>query len=69
MSLKHPLTDFGKRVRKKQIDLDLTQTELARMVSEHTGLNVDPSRLQKILNGIANSPKVTEALETLLDLK
>ncbi len=67
--MKHRLTDFGKRVRKRQIDLDITQVELAKMVEEKTKLRVEPTYLQKILNGQRSSQKIVDALIDILDIE
>lgn len=67
--MKHGLTNFGKKVRKRQIDLDITQVELAKMVEEKTKLRVEPTYLQKILNGQRSSQKIVDALIDILDLE
>lgn len=69
MQKRHSLTDFGKKVRKRQIDLGITQVELAELVRLETGCFMDPQYLQKILCGIRRSPKTVLALEKILSIQ
>ena len=67
--MKHPYTEFGKKVRKAQIDLDISQVQLAKMLEQETGLRIDPSYLQKILTGQRQGEKIKRALEKILEIK
>ena len=66
--MKHPYTAFGKEVRKAQIDLGISQVQLAKMLEQETGLRIDPSYLQKILTGQRHGVKIKQALEKILEL-
>lgn len=67
--MKHPYTAFGKKVRKAQIDLGISQVQLAKMLEQETGLRIDPPYLQKILTGQRYGVKIKQALEKILELK
>ena len=67
--VKHPYTAFGKEVRKAQIDLGISQVQLAKMLEHETGLRIDPPYLQKILTGQRHGEKIKQALGKILDLK
>ena len=67
--MKHPYTEFGKKVRKAQIDLDISQGQLAKMLEQETGLRIDPPYLQKILTGQRQGEKIKRALEKILEIK
>lgn len=69
MKKRHILTEFGKKVRKKQIDLGISQVELADIVRRETGCFMDPQYLQKILNGTRSSPKTVKVLEKILEIE
>lgn len=61
-------TNFGKAVKHRLIDMDLTQNWLIEEVRRKTGLFFDSSYLQKILNGTCNSPKIIEAISEILQI-
>jgi hypothetical protein len=62
------MTNFGKTVRKRLIDLDKTQDWLAAQV-EGTGIPCDKTYLSKILNGARKGKQVKAAIEKILDLE
>ena len=62
------MTNFGKTVRKRLIDLDKTQDWLAAQV-EGTGIPCDKTYLSKILNGAQKGKQVKAAIEKILDLE
>lgn len=62
------LTDFGKEIKKKLIDMDRTQTWLIEQVREKTGLYFDDSYLYKIQVGKLSTPKIVSAIQEILDL-
>lgn len=62
-------TPFGLDVKTKLLTHSIrTQTELARKVSEQTGLFVDNAYLSNILTGQRNAPKIVQAIREILDL-
>lgn len=67
--MKHPYTEFGKNVRKVQIDLGISQVQLCRLLEEKTGLRIEPTYLQKILTGQRQGASIKRALEQLLNVK
>lgn len=62
-------TEFGLCVKKRLLDLGMTQKELEQIVSEHTGLFVDAGYMYKILSGQREAPKISEAIKDVLDIK
>lgn len=66
---KKELTEFGKQVKYRLIDLGKTQTWLQERVTEKTGLFLDSSYLNKIITGERSAPKVTTAIREILGIK
>ncbi len=62
------LTEYGVTVKKRLIDLNMTQTSLAASVRDKTGLYVDGGYLHKILTGERKAPNVVSAINEILDL-
>lgn len=62
------ITNFGKEVKKRLIDLDRKQTWLIQNVRERTGLYFDDSYLSKILTGKLATPGIVQAIREILDL-
>ena len=67
--VKKELTEFGKQVKYRLIDLGKTQTWLQERVTEKTGLFLDSSYLNKIITGERSAPKVTTAIREILGIK
>ena len=65
---KNALTEFGKEIKKKLIDLDRSHTWLIARVSEETGLYFDSSYLHKIMTGKIRTPKVVQAISEILEI-
>jgi len=63
------LTDFGKAVKKRLIDIDKSQTWLNEQIAKETGMFCDSSRLAKILSGAQNSAAIEGAIRNILQLK
>lgn len=61
-------TEFGLCVKKRLLDLGMTQKELERIVSERTGLFVDAGYMYKILSGQREAPKISEAIRDVLQI-
>lgn len=62
------ITDFGKEVKKKLVDIGQPQTWLEAEIRERTGLFVDNGYLYKIFTGQRNAPKIVEAIKEILDI-
>lgn len=60
--------NFGKEVKKKLIDLEQTQYWLTREVNRVTGMSIDRSYLNKIINGEKSSKRVQDAISVILGL-
>ena len=61
-------TEFGLCVKKRLLDLCMTQKELEQIVSERTGLFVDAGYMYKILSGQREAPKISEAIREVLEI-
>lgn len=62
------LTDYGKQIKHRLIDLDKTQQWLQESVTEKTGLYMDRSYMSKILTGQLATPKVVSAINEILGI-
>ena len=62
------LTEYGVTVKKRLIDLNMTQNALASEIRERTGLYVDGGYLYKILTGERKSQNIVAAINEILDL-
>ena len=64
------VSDFGKAIKKRLIDIDQTQEWLMEMVREKTGgMFIDSSYLQKILKGERNPQKIVDAICAILEIE
>ena len=61
-------TEFGSCVKKRLLDLGMTQKELEQIISERTGLFVDTGYMYKILSGQRAAPKISEAIKEVLQI-
>ena len=59
---------FGLCVKKRLLDLGMTQKELEEEVNKRTGLFVDAGYMYKILTGQREAPKIAQAVREILDL-
>ena len=59
---------FGLCVKKRLLDLGMTQKELGEEVNKRTGLFVDAGYMYKILTGQREAPKIVQAVREVLDL-
>ena len=64
--IKRPLTEYGKSVRTKLIELNKSQEWLIGRVVEKTKMYVDSSLLNKILTGQKNSERIVLAINSIL---
>lgn len=62
------LTDYGKRVKHRLIDIDKTQKWLQDEVTKKTGLYMDRSYMTKILTGQLATPKIVSAINEILQI-
>jgi hypothetical protein len=62
------LTAFGKRIKKRLVDIDQTQDWLIEQVRQETSLFFDGGYLYKIMAGKRNAPILSEAIRKILDL-
>ena len=63
------LTEFGKEIGKRLIDLESSQVWLIEQVKERTGLYFDDSYMYKIKTGLLSTPKIVQAIREILELK
>ena len=62
------ITDFGREVKKKLIDIGKTQRWLAIEISTRTELKPDDRYLNKVLSGKRNSPQIKKAVKEILGI-
>lgn len=62
------LTEFGKTVKKRLVDMDQKQNWLIDEVKNKTGLYFDSSYLHKILDGRLSTPSIMQAICDILDI-
>lgn len=63
------LSEFGKDISKRLIDLDKPQTWLIEEVRNRTGLYFDDSYMYKIKTGQLSTPKVVQAIRDILEIQ
>ena len=59
---------FGLCVKKRLLDLGMTQKELEEEVNRRTGLFVDAGYMYKILTGQREAPKISRAVRDILNI-
>ena len=62
------LTPFGKKIKKRLIDIDRNQNWLIEQVTAKTGLYFDSSYMYKIMTGQLNTPGIIKAIREILDI-
>lgn len=60
------MTEYGKTIKKRLIDLDKTPTWLIDEVTHETNMYFDSAYLSKISNGERKAPKITAAINKIL---
>ena len=60
---------FGKKVKKRLVDIDRNQNWLIDRVKEKTGLYCDSSYMYKILTGQHNTPSIVQAICEILGIE
>ena len=63
------LTEFGRRVKTRLIELDKNQSWLVEQVKAKTGLYFDNPYLCRVLSGTLKSPKILAAIRETLGLE
>lgn len=63
------LTNFGKDIKKRLLDIGQNQNWLIERVKEKTGLYFDSSYISKILTGTAKTPSITRAICEILEIE
>ena len=63
------LTEFGKQVKIKLIQMDKPQKWLNEEVIKHTGLYFDDSYLHRIVTGKNSNPKIVSAIKEILEIE
>lgn len=63
---KRPLTQFGKDIKRRLIDMDKSQSWLIEEVKKETGLYFDTSYLNKIQTGRIATPSIVSAIKKIL---
>ena len=63
------LSEFGKDISKRLIDLSKPQTWLIEEVRKKTGLYFDDSYMYKIKTGQLSTPKIVQAICEILDIQ
>lgn len=63
------MNTYEKLVKHRLIDMDMTQTELARRVNEMTGLHTDQSYISRNLTGECKSKRVIGAINEILGIE
>ena len=63
------LTEFGKLVKIKLIQMDKPQKWLNEEVVKRTGLYFDDSYLHRIVTGKNSNPKIVSAIKEILEIE
>ena len=63
------LSEFGKDISKRLIDLSKPQTWLIEEVRNKTGLYFDDSYMYKIKTGQLSTPKIVQTICEILDIQ
>lgn len=63
------ITNYGKMVKKRLIDLERTQNWLTEEVNKITGLHSDSKYIGKVLRGVRQSQNVKSAINEVLGLR
>lgn len=62
------VTEYGKQIKKRLIDIDQSQAWLIEEVKAFTGLYFDRSYLNKIMTGAKRTPSIITAINKILEL-
>ena len=62
------VSEFGKQIKIRLVELDKNQTWLIEQVKQQTGLYCDSSYIYKIMTGKIATPSIVQAIREILDL-
>lgn len=63
------LSDFGKSIKIRLIEMNKTQRWLVNEVKKTTGLYFDDGYLYKLLVGLNNNPTMVKAIKEILEIE
>lgn len=63
------MTDYGKKIKMRLIELEKPQKWLVEEVHKETGLYFDDSYLSKIVNGKIKTPRIIGAINRILNIE
>ena len=63
------MTEYGKTIKKRLLDIDKPQKWLIDEINKETGLYFDRSYLTKIANGSKTAPRIVQAINRLLKIE
>ena len=63
------ITAYGKKVKKRLVDLEMSQHDLIEAVKENTGMFFDNSYLYKILRGERKPDAIITAINEILSIE
>ena len=62
------MTEYGKRIKIRLIEKDMTQVQLMEKIREKTGKFIDDGYMCKIKNGKRHPPKIIRAINEILEI-
>lgn len=62
------MTEYGKKIKIRLIEKEMTQVQLMKEITERTGLYMDDSYMCKIKNGDKAPPKIIAAINEILEI-
>ena len=63
------ITEYGKAIKGKLMDINETQDWLVGQVAAHTGMYFDTSYLHKVMVGKLKSEKILNAINEILQIE
>lgn len=63
------VSDFGKEIKIRLIEIGKTQNWLIEQIKTRTGLYFDDGYLYKVLTGKNKNPKIVEAIKQILEME
>lgn len=63
------ISDFGKAIKHRLVDMEKNQAWLIEEVKADTGLYFDSSYMTKILNGTIHTPRIVDSICKVLDIR
>lgn len=61
------ITEYGKHIKARLVEMNQSQGWLVEEVKRHTGLYFDTWYLHRVMTGQYVSPKITEAIDKIID--